>query len=702
MIRTLTLSLGLTAFAGGLLAATGGPDTYGYIWKDSNEPDGPVYNWVDITTTGTQVTGLADDNLVGPFVMTTNMPYYWYEAKKLWIGSNGYLAFNGVNIAAPFPLIPTAGGANDFLAGMMCDLTFTGAGNPAECWYFDDPFVTIVSYIDVPFWSPTPPSWTGSNTFQVILDKTDSTITYQYQAQTGTTQSNDLTIGIESITGDIGLQHSADTYPPVNYAVRFYNPAVPLIDVIDAAVAWNTAEGSEGLTLAKDGPPFTMTLDILNTGSVNVGNFTVQGRILSSTGTQLAVDQVTVGNLIPGQDTMITFATTWDPTQAGTFTFEGSVSGIANELVSSNNVLGQEITVYDTAAAVQNIDWAGPFDDGIGLSWNGGNGGVAAYVLFPNYPAFVTGTRVRITSNTGQSGYAMMVYDDDGPDGGPGTLLDSVYVAPAQATVGDNVHALSAPITLQDSGLYVLWYMLGQNVNIAQDVQGPFSRRCFEVLDGVWADYRDRDAADFHLGVQVTLPPVFDAGTTGFFGLIDGLNVGTTTTVRTWVRNFGNQTINNFPVSYQFGNEPVVTQTYSGPAMAPGDSSLFNFATPFEPTVNGPGQMCTWVDYPGDADPINDTTCVSINITVGVDEMAVQALELVPNPAHDRVVLLGVPLGPVRLVVHDLTGRAVMDRSLTNIQERVELDLNSVASGTYQVLLQATDRTYTGKLVVDH
>ena len=82
MMRIATL-LTTSLLCTSLLATTGGPDAYGYTWKDSYEADGPVFNWVDITTIGTQVTGLSDDNIVGPFVMQTNMPFYWYAPKKV-------------------------------------------------------------------------------------------------------------------------------------------------------------------------------------------------------------------------------------------------------------------------------------------------------------------------------------------------------------------------------------------------------------------------------------------------------------------------------------------------------------------------------------------------------------------------------------------------------------------------------------------
>ena len=473
MMRTATL-LSSIALATTLFAATGGPDTYGYIWKDSNEADGPVFNWIDITSIGTQVIGLSDDNVVGPFVMETNMPYYWYSPKKIWIGSNGYIAFNNVNVASPFPTIPLAGAPNDYIACMMSDLSFAGVGNPGTCYIYDDATVTVVSWLDLPFWTSVAPSYTGENSFQVILNKVDSTITVQYMEQTGFSFNTDLLTGIESLTGDIGLQHSADVYQPLNYAVRYYAPADPLIDIIDAAVEWNTAEGSQGRSLKRFGPQVPLTINVRNTGSLGVGNFTATATVTNALGTPIVSDNWPIDSLPPGIDTTITFPTLFNPTQSGTYNFQGGLYGIPGEVVSSNNIREQEFVVYDTTLTPQNIGWNGPLDDFVGIGWAGGNAGVGVQIVPAYYPAYVTGVYIRITSNTLPSGYVLRIYDDDGPDGSHGTLLDSINVPPASAFAGNHLHPVTTPFLITDGTVYIEWLMLGEFVNIAQDIQPPF------------------------------------------------------------------------------------------------------------------------------------------------------------------------------------------------------------------------------------
>ena len=42
--------------------AAGGPDAFGYTWIDSDEPGGPVFDWTDISATGTPIFGQYEDD----------------------------------------------------------------------------------------------------------------------------------------------------------------------------------------------------------------------------------------------------------------------------------------------------------------------------------------------------------------------------------------------------------------------------------------------------------------------------------------------------------------------------------------------------------------------------------------------------------------------------------------------------------------
>ena len=227
MKRTLLFSLAcFFLFCTAHLQATiGGPDQYGYYWQDSLP-----YQWIDITQTGTQITGLADDNSVGPFAMNWSFNYYGTWVDSIKIGSNGWLSFdNPTNIAHCFPPIPTPGGNGDaLLAPLMADLNFFGAGNQGRVYLYDNGVDSlIISYIDVPFWVNATPDYTGKFTFQVILSGYDNSITFQYDTlDIGTGQfaggcSTNVVVGIESPTGADGLQYLADSLPGFPLTVRF-------------------------------------------------------------------------------------------------------------------------------------------------------------------------------------------------------------------------------------------------------------------------------------------------------------------------------------------------------------------------------------------------------------------------------------------------------------------------------------------------
>lgn len=479
--------------------ATGGPDAYGYTWIDSNEPGGPVYNWVDITGVGVLVTGLADDNVVGPYGTSIDIPYYWYEEKLVWIGSNGYVAFGDHNIAAAFPNIPTAGGGDNYVAPFMSDLDHTTNPN-SEVYYYDNADSTVISFIDIPFWNQP----TSSNTFQVIFTKADSCILFQYMTQVGTTLNDDIKIGIEDVTGTIGLQHSSFTYPSTNYAIKFINPSSPLMMITDMEASWNNITGSKGIFSVLPAS-FNVRATYDNVGQVPISNIGTYVEVTNAAGTvQYMEDSMYIANLLNGVDTLIVYPTPFVPSAAQTYAYNSLVYGVSGEISSMNNTQQQEIVVVDSAVTPVILDYHGNIDDGIGISWNGGNGGIAYYFEPPYYPVRIEEIYYRIAQNPNVVGFYAKVYDDDGILGAPGTLLDSVYVPPASVILGTTtIVTPSVNLDVLSGGVYVLWDMGGDGIALARDVNPPFSKQVYEVIAGGWAEYRDRETEDFFIGIHV-------------------------------------------------------------------------------------------------------------------------------------------------------------------------------------------------------
>ena len=80
----------------------GGPDLFGYKWIDSNDPNGPVYVWQDIVSTGTLATNwiatgtfdAKDEGYAGPFAIGFDFNFYGNTKTQVYVSSNGLLVFN--------------------------------------------------------------------------------------------------------------------------------------------------------------------------------------------------------------------------------------------------------------------------------------------------------------------------------------------------------------------------------------------------------------------------------------------------------------------------------------------------------------------------------------------------------------------------------------------------------------------------------
>lgn len=199
----------------------GGPDTFGYRWIDSDEPDGPAFSWRDISPLGTAITGIGDDDNEGPFPLGFTFPFYGNTYDAVRFCTNGWLSFTSTVTAYSNSGLPSSDEPNNAIYGFWDDITFASAGN---AYYYHDAVASefIVQYTNVPHIGGG-----GPYTFQIIL-KPDGEIRYHYLAMGN--PLNSATIGIENADGTIALQVVEDAaYLHDSLAIRFFLPDAPWV-----------------------------------------------------------------------------------------------------------------------------------------------------------------------------------------------------------------------------------------------------------------------------------------------------------------------------------------------------------------------------------------------------------------------------------------------------------------------------------------
>ncbi|MGQ9863190.1 MAG: T9SS type A sorting domain-containing protein [Bacteroidia bacterium] len=535
-----------------------------YTHLSSVTDSAPTFSWIAPTPGNTvTLTGIGDDAVVGPFILPKPFVYYWNTYDRVWIGTNGYIAFGqGVNISSVanpyFPLFPTADNKNNIIAPFLADLTFNfETGNPvpnAELSYTIKGDSFIVTFSQVPFWnlgSGPQDDTTGSMTFQVILDPTDSSITFQYLNCRGPVSSSYanghyMVVGMENITGTSGLQITRNWLPISNYAIKIYHPRNFTCTVTDASLNW-VGEPRGGFHLLY--------------GTVMSGS---QGEI-QNTGNQVISNNIrTILNLLPGgaaspiyhRDTVILttglsvgavaplnfakpFSTSILPAPTSdlkytSFRMRGSLSLIGGgDQFSGNNTYFTEVVVADSLPGGKYVL---RYDDQRWDPINAQEG--AGGISFPMGVVYLAPENIEvegisvdalvIDDPTNQYPMIFMVYPYDPVTGAVGsTWLDSLYLDPADFSSGQGIDTfssgsnlaivrrfnlpLNAPIALSAGQAVLVSFYIdapqgASNIAnyVVEDLSSPISQRTYEGVGGIWAPYRSQEESDYAVGLIVS------------------------------------------------------------------------------------------------------------------------------------------------------------------------------------------------------
>jgi hypothetical protein len=336
-------------------------------------------------------------------------------------------------------------------------------------------------------------------------DLADSAITYQYQIQNGTPGGGTdyLTVGMENISGTVGLQYLHDATPSgnalhANLAIRYYPPVSSSYQVHDIAV-WNVMNPSSGGFFVYNGDTATLWAIIKNTGNQPESNFNVYCLIRNAANTIVFADTINIPSLAPGATDSLVFTPGWTPSATGQFVTRVK-SLLSGDMTHSNDSINVETRVVTYPAI---LAWdKGTYESA--MSWNGPNSGWGNYFIPPRYPVRITQGRIHFGVTSGSAGLQFQVLDDDGTNGMPGTALFDSLVTIAD-TGWYSVNLTGHNIIIANGGFYI-GGIAAQTSDPAfsMDTLPPFSMRGWEYT-GSWAPHRDNARMDVGIRASVEL-----------------------------------------------------------------------------------------------------------------------------------------------------------------------------------------------------
>lgn len=269
--------------ATGMLAAppagalAGGPDAFGYKFKDSAEPGGPAFNFEDISATGTPIF-LGDDQVSGAIPIGFAFNFYGTDFTSAFVSSNGFVTFTATfsNGCCSGQSLPNATAPNNLIAGYWEDLHPGSGGSVRFQTLGTAPSRRlIVQFTDVPHFG-------GGNlvTMQFKLFESSSAIEVHYLS--APSDGGQHSAGIEDATGTIGLQYLFGSFSLSSTAVRYsVQPDVVLggrATVARVEVTDPTASGLDQTVVGADtGDVVTEDSSVKDETVVAVGGPTVSG-----------------------------------------------------------------------------------------------------------------------------------------------------------------------------------------------------------------------------------------------------------------------------------------------------------------------------------------------------------------------------------------------------------------------------------------
>lgn len=336
---------------------SGGPDQFGYYWRDSDDADGPEYEWFDISEIGDNL-GITDVNSHADVYLPFPFHFYGNIYENMAVSSNGYLTFGNnaddqSNDQIPFVIDP------DNLIAPLWDYLAPGFGS-VHSYYDDISERFIIQYTDWRFYIS---GGLSSLTFQVQMFS-NGNIRFIYNTLEGDLTS--CTVGIENENASDGL--------PIAYNEEYLQNAMAI--EIFFQPDWLELDHYMGSVL-HDEPDHLMLS--LNSNDLPAGTYLAEIQIHSNdTHNSLLVVPVTMNvDFVDAPDEEIVSTTKllgnypnpFNPVTTISFSVENGVSGAE---LGIYNIRGQLVKTYSIDTSHEqntySVIWDGTDDKGNAIS----------------------------------------------------------------------------------------------------------------------------------------------------------------------------------------------------------------------------------------------------------------------------------------------------------------------------------------------
>ncbi len=255
--------------------ASGGPDPFGYTFVDSREPNGPLFEWLDVTD-GTPL-NLSDDGeatITLPFALT----FYGQSSDTLRVGNNGAVLFNASSgdVAASNSDLGSAS-TNYLIAPFWDDLDET-AGNVYWKVLGEAPYRrAVIAWVDRPHYPNT-----GAATLELVLYEGQGSFKVQYLdvdfGNAAFDRGAGATVGIRG-SGSTYLQYAYNT-PTLDNALAICFVAPGETDC-DPEADWLSFTPESGTVPAGESQVVQVSFNALSASVPDPGSYRATLRVLT-------------------------------------------------------------------------------------------------------------------------------------------------------------------------------------------------------------------------------------------------------------------------------------------------------------------------------------------------------------------------------------------------------------------------------------